>query len=90
MVWSLRIRLLAGAAVAAGIALRAIALLQDRALWVDEACLALNVVGRSFGGFLDRLSWDQVAPVGFLAVEKLLVMLIGPEEIAFRLFPFLC
>jgi hypothetical protein len=33
---------------------------------------------------------DQVAPRGFLLVERLAVMTFGPSELGLRLFPFLC
>ena len=33
---------------------------------------------------------DQVAPRGFLLVEKVAVLGFGQTELAFRLFPFLC
>jgi len=36
------------------------------------------------------LLMDQVAPRGFLLVERLAVMTFGPSELGLRLFPFLC
>src|SRR5688572_13953306 len=56
----------------------------------DEAALALNVTDR---GLLELLSQPlmhyQVAPHGFLILEKLAVEILGNTEAAFRLFPYL-
>ena len=45
--------------------------------------------GRSFAGLLRPLDDDQGAPVGFLVLERLVVRLLGPTELALRLVPFL-
>jgi len=64
----------------------------DRSIWQDEAPLVLNVLDRSFTGLTLPLSGQppQFAPVGFLFIEKALVMLLGPSEYALRLFPLIC
>jgi hypothetical protein len=80
--------LLAGALVV-GAALRLKMLLVGRSLWLDEAMLALNICGRSFAGLWRPLDLDQGAPVGFLMVERLAVLALGPNELALRLVPFL-
>lgn len=59
-------------------------------LWLDEIALTRNIVGLSLHDLLLRpLSFDQVAPRGFLLVEKLATLILGPSELALRLAPFL-
>ncbi len=72
-----------------GVALRLRMLLIGRSFWLDEAMLALNICGRSFGDLLKPLSYDQGAPIGFLFAERAAVLALGPTELALRLFPFL-
>jgi hypothetical protein len=56
----------------------------------DEAALALNVIDRGWRDLLlEPLMNDQVAPVGFLFLEKTSVAILGTSEVAFRLFPYL-
>jgi hypothetical protein len=56
----------------------------------DEAALALNVMDRGWRDLLFQpLMHDQVAPAGFLFLEKASVAIVGTGEVAFRLFPYL-
>jgi hypothetical protein len=75
--------------IAFGILLRLWQYGVNRSLWTDEAALALNIVERSLPQLLQPLSYDQAAPLGFLWMEKLAVMLFGNTEYALRLFPLL-
>jgi len=70
--------------------LRFIQFVGDRSLWLDESMLALNIVSRSFMELFKPLDYFQVAPIGFLVLEKSLVGLLGNNEFALRLFPFVC
>src|SRR5215207_5177583 len=72
-----------------GIALRLHLYLDRRSLWLDEIWVALNVVGRSFLGLARPLDYAQSAPVGFLWVERLAVVIGGVNELALRAFPLL-
>lgn len=74
--------------VAVGVVARGIPLLAGRSLWLDEAMLALNITGRSFGGLAGPLDFNQAAPLGFLWLERLAVVLLGPTELALRAWPF--
>jgi Dolichyl-phosphate-mannose-protein mannosyltransferase len=52
--------------------------------------LARNILDRSAGGLLNGLSYAQVAPAGFLLIEKADVRLFGTSEYALRAFPLAC
>lgn len=72
-----------------GIIARLSPYLQNRSLWVDEAVLALNILKSSYLELLQPLDYEQVAPIGFLWLEKLATQLFGDSEYAFRLIPLL-
>ncbi|HEU5218522.1 MAG TPA: hypothetical protein VFU23_07675 [Gemmatimonadales bacterium] len=77
--------------VVVGIALRFWAYAARPSLWLDEILLSRNIIDLPLIDLLTKpLLLDQVAPRGFLLVEKLFVLLLGPNEYALRLFPFLC
>ena len=73
----------------AGTLLRLRQYLTGRSLWADEASLALNIVNRSFGELFKPLDYDQGSPLGFLFAEKIFNLLLGRNEYALRLLPFL-
>lgn len=60
-----------------------------RSLWLDEAMLSLNIARRSFEGLLAPLDWLQVAPIGFLWVEKAFFEVFGGSDWSLRVFPVL-
>jgi hypothetical protein len=72
-----------------GVALRVHHYLDRRSLWLDEIWVALNIVGRSFVGLARPLDYAQSAPVGFLWLERLAVVLGGVNELALRAVPLL-
>jgi hypothetical protein len=75
----------------AGVALRLWQYLADTSLWLDEIALAQGVLDRGLRELLaSPLPYNQVAPKGFLLVEKLAVMALGPSDYALRLFPLTC
>jgi Dolichyl-phosphate-mannose-protein mannosyltransferase len=74
-----------------GVGLRFWEYLFNRSLYLDEILLTRSIVGMPLGSLLSKpLLMDQVAPRGFLLVERLVVTILGPSELALRLFPFLC
>lgn len=75
------------AAIVVGVVLRIWVLTQRGSLGLDEASLALNVLGRDFGGLARPLDWGQAAPAGFLWLEKGLTTVLGPAEWVLRLWP---
>ena len=72
-----------------GIILRFMQFISGRSLWADEAKLALNIIDRSYLELFQVLDYNQVAPIGFLLIQKLFTQLFGATEFALRLFPFL-
>jgi hypothetical protein len=58
-----------------------------RPLWVDEEMLLLNVRDRGFLELAGPLWLDQSAPLGWLALERLLLLTFGWSEPAVRLLP---
>ncbi|MGF1537804.1 MAG: hypothetical protein ACFB4J_15175, partial [Elainellaceae cyanobacterium] len=77
------------ALIAVGVVLRLVQYGAGRSLWGDEAKLALNLVNRTYPELFQVLDYDQVAPVGFLLVEKAIAQVLGTSEAALRLLPLL-
>jgi hypothetical protein len=74
-----------------GVGLRLWEYIFNRSLYLDEILLTRSIVGMPLGELLTKpLLMDQVAPRGFLLIERLVVMVLGPSEWGLRLFPFLC
>lgn len=82
-------RVLGGVLVAGGVILRAIALSRRGSLWLDEAMLALNVLGRGFLELLRPLDYDQAAPFPFLWAVRLATRIGGVTDASLRAVPFL-
>jgi hypothetical protein len=61
----------------------------NRSFWIDEASLALNIVNRSFEGLLRPLDYVQGAPVGFLFLQKAIILALGNRDYILRLTPFI-
>ena len=81
--------LLSLALLVVGVVLRLRFYFDRRSLWLDEIWVAMNIVERSFLGLLRPLDYAQSAPVGFLWVERLAVLIGGVNELALRAFPIL-
>lgn len=77
-------------AATAGIGLRVWQYLVNSSLWLDEAALARNIIDRAPLALLQPLDYAQVAPAGFLLVEKAASLAFGTSELALRLFPLCC
>ena len=71
-----------------GVAARCLQYFSRSSLWLDEAALALNLASRPFRELFTPLDTAQVAPWGFLAIEKGLFGLFGRNELGLRLLPF--
>jgi hypothetical protein len=68
-----------------GIILRLVQYLYNRSLWMDEAMLSLNIIDRSFYQLLQPLDYNQGAPIGFLILKKLCIVLFNNSEYSLRL-----
>ncbi len=78
------------AALAWGVYLRLRMFLMDRALWLDPAALALNLVQTDYAGLFAKLSYgNQASPVGFLLISKAVGSLFDYSELALTLIPLL-
>ncbi len=55
----------------------------------DEAALALNIVERSFAGLMQPLSYRQGAPILFLFIQKIFLLIFGNKDFVLEIFPFL-
>lgn len=74
-----------------GCSLRVWAYVRPTSLYLDEILLARNILDLPLGDLLFKpLMLDQVAPRGFLLIERLAVVILGPSEMALRLLPFAC
>ena len=70
-----------------GIVLRLKQYLLNNSLSGDEASLALNLVNRNFMELTQVLDYHQAAPIGFLFIEKLLIVIFGNHDYIMHLFP---
>ncbi len=72
-----------------GIVLRCLNYFPHSSLHFDELTSALNIRDRSFYQLAtESLDHNQVAPVGFLWLEKAATLLFGVNDLAYRFFPF--
>ena len=79
------------AVVVVGAGLRLWQYAADTSQWTDELALSKGILTLDLGQLLTApLLYQQVAPKGFLLVQKLAVMALGPSDYALRLFPLVC
>jgi hypothetical protein len=72
-----------------GVALRLRQYLLNRPFWTDEANLAVNLVTRNFEELTQLLDYHQAAPVGFLFIEKIFILIFGNHDYVMRIFPLI-
>ena len=58
-------------------------------LWLDEEMIAINFRDRSFADLTGSLWLGQSAPLGWLWLERIALLLSGPAERALRIVPLL-
>ncbi len=76
--------------ITTGILISIFQYLFNRSLWLDEAYLSLNIILKSQFELLKPLDYQQMAPILFLQIEKLLSELIPYSEYGLRLFSLIC
>ncbi|MGD1895166.1 MAG: glycosyltransferase family 39 protein [Cyclobacteriaceae bacterium] len=72
-----------------GVSLSLLNFLNFRSLWLDEVRIGLNIVEKSVNELLQPLDYNQVAPIGFLLIEKIFASLLGNADWTMRIFPLL-
>ena len=72
-----------------GIALRLVEYAGDRPLYLDESLLRASLMGRPIFELSRPLLHDQLAPPGFLIVERIASWALGGSSLALRLFPLI-
>ncbi|MCW6006048.1 glycosyltransferase family 39 protein [Micromonospora sp. CPCC 205371] len=59
----------------------------DRPLWLDEQMIAINLRDNGFRELTGSLMHHQSAPLGWLAVQRAIVLVLGTDERVLRLLP---
>jgi hypothetical protein len=77
------------ALVVLGVLCRLFRYLMRFPIWGDEAYIIVNLLDRDFAGLTRRLDCCQVAPLLFLWIQKVVLLLLGSSELALRLVPLL-
>jgi hypothetical protein len=63
--------------------------LSNRAFWLDESAIALNILNRDYLGLLKPLDYGQLTPILFLLISKFTAYILPNTELGLRLFPLL-
>ena len=75
--------------IGCGVVARLVEYLRNRGYWLDEGSLASVIRHTTWGGFFRPLSHAQLAPVGFLVLERLALQVMGDRQLVLRLLPLL-
>ena len=78
-----------GIVIGCGVIARVTEYLRNRGYWLDEGSLAGVIQNTTWGGFFRPLAHGQLAPVGFLALERLALQVLGDRQLVLRLLPLL-
>jgi hypothetical protein len=70
-----------------GIAFRVVEYLHNRGYWLDEHSVADNIRKLTYVDMFGPLRQAQLAPAGFLIIERSALRLFGDNALALRLFP---
>lgn len=91
---TLAVQVLLVVVILSGVILSTFQFANNRSLWTDEISLALNIINASWSDLLLPLGYHQVAPIGFLYLEKIALLIFGGDaagqnDLALRIIPFL-
>lgn len=75
--------------MALGCALRLSHYLAPRTLWLDEAMLAVSLLERDLPSLMQPLDYFQSTPLGWLWLQKAIILALGSSECSLRLWPLL-
>ncbi len=73
-----------------GVLLRVGVYLWNRDYWLDEGSLLGNILGKRVLDFSEYLSGDQLAPFGFLIIQRVIVGWFGDSGYVTRFVPLVC
>lgn len=73
-----------------GVFLRIMAYLYNRPYWMDESSLLGNLYESRIFEFSGPLNGDQLAPIGFMIIQRMIIALLGLSGYATRLLPLVC
>ncbi len=76
--------------IALGIVFRVGEYLSNRTYWMDEMTLSSSIQHSLSAGFFAPLIRTQLAPPGFLAIERAALLVLGDSRYSLRLYPLLC
>src|SRR3954447_3454197 len=76
--------------LAVGMLLRVWTYLLNRSYWMDEGSLLANLKDIGIFDVSSQLTGDQLAPMGFLILERILVGLLGESGYVTRFLPLCC
>jgi len=62
----------------------------NRSLWYDELMLVLSIIDKPLFQLGGPNTYNQVAPIGFLVLTKLLTLYFGSGEYVLRFIPLIC
>jgi hypothetical protein len=68
----------------AGVLLKTLQWYHSRPLWVDEEMTFLNIRDRMFSQLIGPLWMDQTAPLGWLALQRVILQTFGTDDRAVR------
>ncbi len=74
----------------AGVAVRVWQYAANHSFWLDELAVVNNLLQRSAGELFSRpLDFAQVAPLGWLVTQRMVLAIAGPSELALRAWSLL-